>query len=379
MGFSRANARFFNRLSNQINCSGHALTLGVQNLSFEASDLPVEMQTKLNGQVLNYKSLLTCMGFDQVSSLDVSDYEGADFIGDLNSQDIGHHGLFDVIFDTGTLEHIFHVPNALSNMGRMLKNNGRVIHVLPTSNRLEHGFYMFCPTLFWDYYQANNYVIEKSYIIRNYIKEGHYIWELFPFFPSNLDWLSMGKLDGSAYSTVFIARKTPESSDGNIPQQRRASQFWSSKSYTEQTLPTNRSIDKMSNEVWLVGCNQFTEQLVDILDKHNVKVLGIADTLKYGYECAGIPVIHPARLMDMTFDDQSIILCARNLQGKNRNNALLGSLFNKQQCCSLSIFFDTDIANHQLIGDDYAKLAKQFDKQILTIDPVLKLHRETIL
>ena len=62
--------------------------------------------------------------------MDNSDFEDADFIHDLNSVPAPKplRDRFDVIFNYGTIEHVFHVPNALQNIHDMLKVGGRVIH-----------------------------------------------------------------------------------------------------------------------------------------------------------------------------------------------------------------------------------------------------------
>src|SRR5262249_30321510 len=103
----------------------------------------------ISGQTL-FKSL----GFESVHSLDYSDFEGAGIIHALNSSELPKelYERFDVIIDHGTIEHVFHIPNALLNLFRMLKIGGRLIHSSPTSNLVDHGFYMFSPTLFYDFY-----------------------------------------------------------------------------------------------------------------------------------------------------------------------------------------------------------------------------------
>src|SRR6266542_2706970 len=64
-------------------------------------------------------SLFKLMGFREVVNLDNSDYEGAEIIGDLNrplaEELLVKAGRFDLIIDSGCLEHIFNVPQVLKN------------------------------------------------------------------------------------------------------------------------------------------------------------------------------------------------------------------------------------------------------------------------
>jgi len=67
--------------------------------------------------------LFRAIGFDDVKVLDISDYQGAELIGDLNDPNMlpEWHGKFDAVIDHGTVEHIFHFPNCLANLFRLLK------------------------------------------------------------------------------------------------------------------------------------------------------------------------------------------------------------------------------------------------------------------
>src|SRR5207249_3920994 len=93
------------------------------------------------------------LGFSEVAAMDYSDFESARYIHDLNSSEPPEHLLenFDVIIDGGTIEHVFHIPNVLNSIHKMLRPHGRTIHMSPSSNHIDHGFYMFSPTLFWDF------------------------------------------------------------------------------------------------------------------------------------------------------------------------------------------------------------------------------------
>jgi len=48
----------------------------------------------------------------------------------------------------------------------LLKPGGRIIFLSPSTNHVDHGFYMFLPTLFMDYLLANGFSIRTFYFIR---------------------------------------------------------------------------------------------------------------------------------------------------------------------------------------------------------------------
>ena len=120
--------------------SGILCTLGVQDLPKGAERITFFSQ----------------FGFSDVETLDVSTYEGAKHIFDLNADDLPRHleSRFGAVLNGGTLEHVFHIPNALTSITRMLTTHGHVIYVVPCNGWIEHGFYQFSPTLLFDYYAA---------------------------------------------------------------------------------------------------------------------------------------------------------------------------------------------------------------------------------
>ena len=99
---------------------------------------------------------------------DVSSYENPDFIIDLNQPvDPVHYNQFDVILDAGTLEHVFDVATAFDNINRMLRVGGNVVIFVPASNSIDHGFYSFSPTLFFDYFGDNGYSQATCYLLES--------------------------------------------------------------------------------------------------------------------------------------------------------------------------------------------------------------------
>src|SRR5665213_1290887 len=71
--------------------------------------------------------LFELLGFRarNIESLDYSDFEGASIIADLNHPvDHRHWGAFDIVFDSGTIEHVFSTRDSFQNILRMCKVGG---------------------------------------------------------------------------------------------------------------------------------------------------------------------------------------------------------------------------------------------------------------
>ena len=191
--------------------------------------------------------LLRSLGFFESKALDISDYDFADYIFDLNSSEVPEHLLdaFDVIIDGGTIEHVFHVPNALNNLYKMLRQGGRIIHLSPSSNHIDHGFYMFSPTLFWDFYEANRFEINNFQVFRCTPRHDVDPWEISDYQPGCLKRVSFGGLDNGMYGIICIATKTKDSTGDIIPQQGvYVYDVWKTKEspkYQRETVATSAS------------------------------------------------------------------------------------------------------------------------------------------
>jgi SAM-dependent methyltransferase len=162
--------------------NGSVLTLGQQAMYVDLrtvgrilmdehcpmTDLPGDFDTrsKFNDTNTNARALFTALGAKTVQALDVSGYEDADIISDFGApinEDL--HEKFDFIFDAGTLEHIFNLPIALSNICRMLTVGGHIALFNPCSNAIDHGFYSISPTLYYDFFGANGFSKFSCYLI----------------------------------------------------------------------------------------------------------------------------------------------------------------------------------------------------------------------
>ena len=75
-----------------------------------------------------------------VDSMDASDYEGANIVHDLNLPiPPALRERYDLVWDGGTLEHIFNFPVAIFNAMHMVKVGGHLLLETPTNNQCGHG------------------------------------------------------------------------------------------------------------------------------------------------------------------------------------------------------------------------------------------------
>ena len=94
--------------------------------------------------------VFSLLGAKQVSAMDISDFEGANIIHDLNLPLPAElRGKFDVVFDGGLLEHVFNFPTAMKSVMELVRVGGHLLIVTTANNYCGHGFYQFSPELFY--------------------------------------------------------------------------------------------------------------------------------------------------------------------------------------------------------------------------------------
>ncbi|MDH5728943.1 MAG: class I SAM-dependent methyltransferase, partial [Gammaproteobacteria bacterium] len=95
----------------------------------------------------------------ELSVLDYRAWRGSETIANFNNpiaEDF--YGMYDLVVDPGSTEHIFNIAQAMKNISQMVKINGYVYHQTPICN-VNHGFYNISPTFYRDYYGQNGFEI----------------------------------------------------------------------------------------------------------------------------------------------------------------------------------------------------------------------------
>lgn len=244
MGIPRGSARLLLEESRARPFSGTVLQLGRSSVYFSERELErwagmhgVELQPAPAAGALSHdprlaaqgcmddRTLFRRLGFDAVEASDIVEWEGADHIFDLNGEIPPElEGRFDVVFETGTIVQIFHLPRVLDNLHRLLKPGGRVIHsAVPSNNHMDLGFYMLCPNFYSDFYSANRWQIEANYLCEYfaYWHGGRLYsdkWRVYEYSQGCLDALSYGRYGGHQAAVFLVARKSADSTGDVVPQ-----------------------------------------------------------------------------------------------------------------------------------------------------------------
>jgi hypothetical protein len=242
MGILKAHIHILAREHTAHPIRGQVLTLGQQALYANlqtvesvlrsyACPLPtlpsgLDTRSKFEDDNTNAETLFRLLGADAVHVMDISSFEGAGILHDLNLPvDAQYEGKFDVVFDSGTLEHIFDLPAALTSISRMIPVSGHVILMNPCSNAVDHGFYSISPTLYFDFFRINGFGDFSCYLLEGSNVDANKPVRVFEY---------GGVGDGYSFSSgrllslAFFATKQTRVSEFRKPMQSYYSTVWSS-------------------------------------------------------------------------------------------------------------------------------------------------------
>ncbi len=139
---------------------GRTLVLGRQKVNVESSEFVDLLEYCLPQRVWSDKTvvglgsyadqMLAALGANPIDSLDASGYEGATIVQDLNRPAPAElKRSYDVVFDGGTIEHVFMAGLALLETASMVAPGGCFISVATGNNFLGHGFWQLSPEVYF--------------------------------------------------------------------------------------------------------------------------------------------------------------------------------------------------------------------------------------
>lgn len=203
--------------------------------------------SKINKEALNYihaRTFFELLGIptNQYYDIDKFDFDKPVILHDIEKPiDECYNNFFNFIIDTGTTEHIFDVKSVMDNIVRITKIGGYVLQILPASNFLNHGFYQFSPTFFYDFYTSNGFEVVEAYVIeiRGNVQR-------FYAYNQEKDYVGLFFNPNKRLSNCFLVRKVFEVEDIISPDQYYYKKLDDNSHSVENDF--NKSIlDKMAN------------------------------------------------------------------------------------------------------------------------------------
>lgn len=191
-----------------------------KNIDFQNDKITRHRQSSITD-----RSFLSIFDIDNVRVVDISDYEGADLLADLNNPvDQNLHESFDLIYTGGCHDNVFNPAELLKNSARMLKPGGRVFHYEAFSGLI--GAYTYLtPEWFCSYYAINNWRDCKIYVChQKYTSNSrfHYKTDLYRYSHrfskrNDFDYFDASlSISGIAYVMV-VAEKDNSSTNDLVP------------------------------------------------------------------------------------------------------------------------------------------------------------------
>jgi hypothetical protein len=156
----------------------NTMMIGRQIINTEASELEEDLKgfnlfkseaetQRIMKEKRGYaEPLLEILGAEHIDCLDYSDYEGANILHDMNLPIPDKwKAKYDLVLESGSLEHIFNFPVSMANCMDMTALNGHLMVITPVNNIMGHGFYQFSPEVFYRVLgKSNGFQIEQMLI-----------------------------------------------------------------------------------------------------------------------------------------------------------------------------------------------------------------------
>lgn len=137
-------------------------TKAVPHTSQAFRDAPPRFQ-----EFVHARTLFEMMSISDYTDIDKFDDDSPLILHDLNLPVPAHlHDRFNLVLDSGTIEHIFDVSRVVENILVMCRTSGWVVHISPSSNFVDHGFYSLSPCFFFDVYRANGFDDFRCYLLQ---------------------------------------------------------------------------------------------------------------------------------------------------------------------------------------------------------------------
>jgi hypothetical protein len=214
---------------------------------------------------------LRLLGFRAIRSLDVSGYQGAEIIHDLNvpiPKEL--EGATGFLFGNGTLEHIFNIATVFENIIKLVKLGGTVFIAGPANGFCGHGFYQFSPELFYNVLSINGFDNVRVYIVGRRYPQKWFRAANPATVKRRIEFFTAEPTD-----IVAIARKAKSNSSFMYPQQS---------DYAHSSWQMSPEVAEAAHKSWAAGPAVYAK----LLERASL-TSAVAFRYLFGYGMPGVP------------------------------------------------------------------------------------------
>jgi len=120
--------------------------------------------------------VLALLGAQVADSIDASPYEASTHVHDMNEPlPAALEQRYSLVFDGGSIEHIFNVGQVLKNCMNAVEVGGHLLSVTTCNNYVGHGFYQFSPEFFFRALQPENGFEVRVVLVRAVHRWGRWL------------------------------------------------------------------------------------------------------------------------------------------------------------------------------------------------------------
>jgi hypothetical protein len=245
--------RMFMKFQSRYRMSGSILTIGVQDVMFShksaedfftkegfkftaiAESERVYRKSKAQAvyeavfgvkDPMHMHDLFKMLGFSDVASLDAFDADSPTILHDMNKPiPEQYKNKYDVVFDIGSMEHVFDIKQFVQNCVEMVKESGTLVIYDALLGWHNECFYNFQTPFFFDVFKANGF--EDISVFLNYFPKYH------DFGNSKTTWVRFEYEDRTSFRKrgycthiLFIGRKAKSLPEFVVPLQGYYTQYY---------------------------------------------------------------------------------------------------------------------------------------------------------
>jgi hypothetical protein len=240
MGLLPSNLRLLIQLHKRVGLEGPVLTLGNQDIFATYEDLkgffreldcpfkepavitphtsPGLEQFSPGTPFVHARTFFEMLGIGDYSDIDKFEEDKPLILHDMNEplpDELRER--YSLVVDSGTIEHIFDIKQVMDNIVAATKVGGRVFHLTPSSNYIDHGLYLFSPCFFFDFYELNGFDDLSCHILQ---VDEHKILERCAYFEYSYGMPLADLIDPTKVIVIcFSARKTEAVPELRVPTQ----------------------------------------------------------------------------------------------------------------------------------------------------------------